>query len=184
MHRGQQRDFEAVSVPIQNNASGNDLPPTCNESVSAGRTTQLHAHAQKRLRIGVLLALMLSLGHSTLHAEAFSEYDLLLLDFTLKHTQLAQSVTAYRLDNTIVVSLAEAAAAFEFPIVVDGAGGTASGWFINKERRFELNINTAEVTTEGIRQTLSPGDAITHDDSIYVPLKTFSRWFPVDLSAH
>ncbi len=130
-----------------------------------------------------LLAASLSFPPPAIKAEEFSEYDLLLLDFTLERRHLAQSVTAYRLNNTIVVSLAEAAAALEFPIVVDGETGMAKGWTLNKERRFTLDIDKGTVTIEGKTQPLGPNDATLHEDAVYVPLDTFSRWFPVDLSA-
>ncbi len=128
-----------------------------------------------------LLALVLSFSTVNVYAEPFSEYDLLLLDFTLERERLAQSVTAYTVNNTIVVSLAEAAAALEFPIAVDATNGTAKGWFLNKERHFELNINAGTVTIEGKTTALTPGDAMVHEDAIYVPLEAFSRWFPATL---
>ncbi len=146
----------------------------------------LLSHRPKRLiahAFVALLALGLLLTQPAAQAEEFSEFDLLLLDFTLGRDTLAQSVTAYAYKNTIVVSLAEASAALEFPISVDANEGTAEGWFISKDRRFELDIGSATVTIEGEKQTLSPTDAIAYEYAIYVPLDTFSRWFPVDLSA-
>ncbi len=141
------------------------------------RPKRLIAHA-----IAGLLALSLSLTHATVQAEEFSEDNLLLLDFKLGRTILGQSVTAYSLNNTIVISLAEASAALEFPIEVDADNGTASGWFLSKDRKFELDINTRTVTIEGISQPLKPSDAISHEYAIYVPLKVFSHWFPADLT--
>lgn len=131
--------------------------------------------------VASLLALILSFSAVNAYAEPFSEYDLLLLDFTLERERLAQSVTAYTVNNTIVISLAEAAAALEFPISVDAANGTAKGWFLNKERDFELNIKAGTVTVEGKTTALTPGDAMVHEDAIYVPLEAFSRWFPATL---
>ena len=142
-------------------------------------------HRLKRLishAVTGLLALILSLAHPTAQAEAFNEYNLLLLDFTWQKQILAQSVTAYPFNDTIVISLAEAGTALEFPISVDAINGTANGWFIDEKRRFELDINANTVTIDGDIQPLEPNDAIVHEYSIYVPIETFSRWFPVDLS--
>lgn len=142
-------------------------------------------HRPKRLishATAALLALTLSLTHPTAQAEDFGEYDLLLLDFTWKKQILAQSVSAYTLNDTVVISLAEAAAALEFPISVDTDSGTASGWFLDEERHFELDINTETVTIDGKTIELEPEEAIVHEYSIYVPLETFSRWFPVNLT--
>jgi hypothetical protein len=130
-----------------------------------------------------LLALILSFAAPATLAEPFSEYDLLLLDLTLERERLAQSVTAYTVNGTIVISLTEAAVALEFPITVDPANGTAKGWFLSKERNFALDINAATVTVEGTTTPLTASDAMLHEEAIYVPLATFSRWFPVTLTA-
>ena len=112
---------------------------------------------------------------------SFNEDDLLLLDFLAERQILARSVTAYTLGNSAVVSLAEAGAALEFPILVDLPAGTARGTFIRPERRFELSIKDGFVEIEGTRSAISPKDAFVHKDGIFVTVEAFSRWFPVDL---
>ena len=133
--------------------------------------------------IAAVLALLLSAHYHPVQAQAFSEYDLLLLDVKLDRQSLAESVTAYQYNGSIVVSLAEAGAALEFPISVDAENGTANGWFISEERRFELSLDTATVVTDGNSINLSPFDAIVFDHGIYVTLDAFSSWFPVTLTA-
>ncbi len=128
--------------------------------------------------------LLLCLTPLSARAEVFNEYDLLLLDFTLERQRLAQVVTAYSHNDSIFVSLSEASAALEFSIVVDAASGRAHGWFLDKRRRFELDIKAATVTIEGNSQPLSPADAIVYEQAIYVPIDLFSRWFPVELTPH
>jgi hypothetical protein len=81
-----------------------------------------------------------------------------------------------------VVSLAEAGAALEFPILVNPQAGSASGWFIRPERTFKLDINEGFVEIEGKRLPLKPDEALVHNDAIFVTMETFSNWFPATLS--
>ncbi|MDP2787759.1 MAG: SPOR domain-containing protein [Pseudomonadota bacterium] len=120
--------------------------------------------------------------NSPAQAALLEEDNLLLLDFVLERQILASSVTAYALGDTAVVSLAEAGAAFEFPIIVDPVAGTANGSFIRPERTFVLNLNEKFVEIEGKRKKLLLNDAFTHKDAIFVTVEALSRWFPVDLS--
>jgi cell division septation protein DedD len=115
------------------------------------------------------------------HAADLKDDDLLLLDFVLERQRLATSVTAYAVGKSAVVSLAEAGAAFEFPIIVDPAAGTASGWLIRPERTFTLNIAEGLVEIEGKRQPFTRDEAFVHKDAIFVTVEALSRWFPVDL---
>lgn len=131
--------------------------------------------------IASLLTFSLSFPATTL-AEAFDENGLLLLDLTLDREILGQSVTAYTSRGIVYVSLAETAAALEFPIEVDANNNSAKGWFLSQERRFELNLKTKTVTIADETQTLSSTDALVHEQDIFVPLSAFSHWFPVDLA--
>lgn len=123
----------------------------------------------------ICLALVVSAQAATLN-----EDDLLLLDFVMERQRLASSVTGYAVGDTTVVSLAEAGAALEFPIVVDPAAGTASGSFIRPERSFSLDMNGGYVEIEGKRLPFSRDEVILHDESVFVSLEALSRWFPVD----
>ena len=131
--------------------------------------------------LGLVLLLSLT-GNIIAHADALNEDDLLLLDFNLERQRLASAVTAYSYGNTAVVSLAEAGAALEFPIIVNPQAGSASGWFIRPERTFKLDINEGFVEIEGKRLPLKPDEALVHNDAIFVTMETFSNWFPTTLS--
>lgn len=175
---------------------GNGLPFTYGDSVKDGRVASTRKICTSYLcvwkllnsplrhltrALGILLSLIVVMVGSSAQAQEFNEFDLLLLDFTLGRDVVGQSVTAYRYRESIVVSLAEAGAALEFPIAVDYENGTASGWFIEKERTFELNVNEGTVTVNGETVWIDSNEVAAHDFSIFVSLDVFSKWFPVDL---
>jgi hypothetical protein len=146
-------------------------------------STGLHLFSGHLKAFFMGLVLLLSLGSNiSLYASELKEDDLLLLDFTLERQQLASSITAYSYRNTAVVSLAEAGAALEFPILVNPQAGSASGWFIRPERTFKLDINEGFVEIDGKRLPLKPDEALVHNDAIFVTLENFSNWFPATLS--
>ena len=154
-------------------------------ATQAPTRTTLHTRQRARRSVRPLLAaLLIACCVTSLPAasQALDDDNLLLLDFNLERQRLASSVTAYSFGDTAVVSLAEAAAALEFPISVDPERGTASGWFIRPDRLFALNLDGRYVEIEGQRQPISGGEVLLYDNAIFVTLETFSRWFPVDLA--
>ncbi len=114
-------------------------------------------------------------------AADLQENDLLLLDVVMERQILASSATAYALGATAVVSLAEYCAALEFPISVDAASGTASGWFIRPERGFKLDLKGGVAEIAGKRTPFSQDEVFVHQGGVFVAIETLARWFPVDL---
>lgn len=116
------------------------------------------------------------------YAITVSEDDFLLLDFYLDRQRIAASVSAYRIEDTALISLSEAASALDFPIVSSPASGTANGWFLDPMRTFRLDVNQQFVEVEGKRLPLSEGEVVIDGDSLLVRIESFSRWFPVTLN--
>ena len=71
------------------------------------------------------------------------------------------------------------AALLEFPIAVDPAAGTASGWFLDEARTFRLDLAGPSVELAGRGQAVDPRALERHPDDIYVSLAELERWFPV-----
>ncbi len=69
----------------------------------------------------------------------------------------------------------------EFPINVDPDAGTASGWFLNEDRTFHLDLSGPSVTLSGRSRSVDPALLERHPDDIYVSLKELGRWFPIVL---
>jgi len=161
--------------------SGQFFQSTVNATMYRGR--QCHMGLSRFLRaLAVGSAVLIWLALSVpVQAATLEEDDLLLLDFVMERQRLATSVTGYTLGDTAVVSLAEAGAALEFPIIVDPVAGTASGSFIRPERTFTLNVEGSYVEIEGRRVPFSRDEVFVHQGAIFVTVAALSRWFPVDL---
>ena len=67
----------------------------------------------------------------------------------------------------------------EFPIEVDPDAGTASGWFLNDDRRFELDLRSGEVLADGQRFEIDADRVERHVDDIFVELSLLEAWFPI-----
>ncbi|PTD97354.1 hypothetical protein C8261_04945 [Pseudothauera lacus] len=115
------------------------------------------------------------------YAAPLDEDNLLLLDVMLERQRLASSITAYRHQGKVLVSLAELGGALEFPIDVNSATGLASGWFLSQDRRFELDLATRQVTINGQVRSFTADEVVASSDGIFVAMDTLARWFPTDL---
>jgi len=77
--------------------------------------------------------------------------------------------------------------ALSFAIQTNPGDGSAEGWFIKEENRFQLNLATQQAFISGQLYNLSQGDAEAHIDDIYVRAKLLEKWFgltiDIDLNA-
>ncbi|MDX9698317.1 MAG: hypothetical protein RBT55_01965 [Rhodocyclaceae bacterium] len=140
-----------------------------------------HRQAALRRWSGKLLAVLaLSVGFAA--QAALDENDLLLLDVHLGRLRLASSITAYQHEGRTLASLAELGGALEFPFDVDPVSGQASGWFLNPDRRFSLDLARREAVVDGQTHGFSATEVQGDEEGIFIDLETFARWFPVDLT--
>jgi len=77
------------------------------------------------------------------------------------------------------VPLGAVTALLEFPIDVDPLTGTASGWFLDEDRSFRLDLAGPTVELAGSGHTIDPSQVERHPDDIYVSLSELQRWFPL-----
>jgi hypothetical protein len=69
----------------------------------------------------------------------------------------------------------------EFPIEISDDSMSASGWFSNKDNKFEMNLRGSEVLIGGERSGVSQNDAVLFEDEIYINIKTLQEWFGLEL---
>jgi hypothetical protein len=110
------------------------------------------------------------------------ESELLLFDVRLGQSILVESMPAYPVKGGVLVPLSELCRALELAVEVDVVTGTASGFFVAENRRFQLDVGARRVTVEGRSSTFDPSRVELHQDDIYVDTVLFSAWFPADLT--
>lgn len=85
-------------------------------------------------------------------------------------------------NNTILFSLRDVIATFNFPIEYDETSGF-SGWYIRESQNFELIPSTRTANINGADYRLSP-DTIVQDDDVLVSLEDLESWFKLDIAAN
>lgn len=86
-----------------------------------------------------------------------------------------------RVENRgIVLSFRDFISAIEFPIEIDPAGTTASGWYIRENRTFNLDYSKREVRTEN-GTFIIPETVTSSGGDLYVPAETLAQWFGLKL---
>jgi len=110
-----------------------------------------------------------------------SDPELLVLRLMIgREMVLSNELLVYQRGARLSVALAEFVNLVEFPISVDPDKGTASGWFLFEDRKFELNVGQGVVEIEGRIMDLPPEPLIEIiDDEIFVDTRVLSDWFPV-----
>ncbi len=112
----------------------------------------------------------------------FDDENLLIVDMRWNNRVLAEDLFLYSNSEVTLVPLQGLFDALEFPILVDFLEGTASGWFISPERRFELSVNEKRLEL-GDRIILLEEDVRIVQDGfdLYAELSDVNEWLPVNL---
>lgn len=107
--------------------------------------------------------------------------DLLILTLKLSGVTLLDVLLAYEdLDTeTYYIPLTDFFEVLEFPIDVNLDQRTASGWFLDENRSFSLDLSKAQAVSAGQKFSLSSKDIELHKDGVYVSLQQLEQWFPV-----
>ena len=110
-----------------------------------------------------------------------SDEEMLLLEMKLGGEILADAMPGFLNGSSLLLPLRDVTEVLEFPIGVDPAAGTASGWFIKENKLFYINVRRGAVVVEGRQSTMEPGMVELHEDDIYVDIRMLSKWFPLDI---
>lgn len=94
---------------------------------------------------------------------------------------LSDSVISYENDpGEFHVPLADIVEILRFAIDIDQNKGTAEGWFVDPNNKFNLSLSEGKVSIKGGTRALQPGKVVLYPDGIYVTLKTLESWFPIE----
>jgi hypothetical protein len=107
--------------------------------------------------------------------------NLLIFELHLDSSTLADSMTVYEAGNDLLIPLGELTRLLTLGITVDPSARVASGFILNEERFFRLDLATRIVTLAGGSETFDPAQVRWLDDDIYVASRLLQRWLPLDL---
>jgi hypothetical protein len=110
-----------------------------------------------------------------------SELNFLLLEVRLDETVISSAIPAFDIGPHTLLPLGELMRLLSLAIQTQPASGTASGFILNEERSFSLNLNDARVTRAGITEDVDPGQVMIEQDDLYISLDLLEQWFPLEL---
>jgi hypothetical protein len=133
-------------------------------------------------RLGwLLLAAVLCCPSPNSSAQSSVEDQDLILEARLHNVVLSDGIPAIQRSGMFFVPLRELTQALEFPIDVFPDSGRASGWFLNEERTFQLDVTNRSARVSGREVLCDPDRLRVEFDDIYVEISMFGVWFPVQL---
>ena len=139
----------------------------------------------------IALALTLPLGSALLatppacaqsfRAQPKDAPNLVLLEVRLDQHLLSESLTAYQFGNDVFLPLGELSKLLTIAIRTQPVEGRASGYVLDEQRGFSLDVIGREVTVNDKREVLDRSLVKLQADDIYVASRLLSRWLPVAL---
>lgn len=112
----------------------------------------------------------------------FDDENLLIVDMRWNNRVLTEDLFIYSNSEITLVPLQALFDAIEFPIIVDFVEGTASGWYISPNRKFELSIKDKMLEIDDSVKELTANDKLVEDGfDLYVDLKLINQWLPITL---
>jgi len=109
------------------------------------------------------------------------EEQALVVSLRLNSVTIGDNLIVYQDGKRLLVPLGGVLRALELAITADPESGKASGFFINEDRRFELDLATATVRFDGRSFALAPGSAERQLIDIYVDSTLLAEWFSIRL---
>lgn len=105
---------------------------------------------------------------------------LLIFELRLDHSILADSLTVYEVGKDLLIPLGELTRLLTLGITINPNARVATGYILNEERIFRLDLATRMVTLSSGCETFDPSQARWLDDDIYVASQLLQKWFPLD----
>ncbi|OEY65263.1 carboxypeptidase-like regulatory domain-containing protein [Marinobacter sp. X15-166B] len=128
----------------------------------------------------LVLVLALSAGPRLLLAHT-AEPELLLLEVRLDQSVLSGAIPAYDTGAHTLLPLGELARLLTLAIQTRPEEGTASGFVLQEEQGFSLNLSEARVTRAGVTEAFDPAEVLAEPDDLYVARALLERWLPLEL---
>ena len=103
----------------------------------------------------------------------------LILNLTINRTSIGDNFIVYQDKKRLLVPLGGVMSALEVAITTDPDTGTASGFFINDNRRFTLDLATGMANVDGRKFVLQPGSVERQLTDIYIDAALLADWFSI-----
>jgi hypothetical protein len=114
-----------------------------------------------------------------MHLVERPESQAIVVNLVIDGTSIGENMIVYRDRDRLMVPLNGVMTALELQIAADPERGTASGYFINESRRFDLDLATGKAHFAGRELTLTPGQAERQLTDIYVDGALLTTWFGI-----
>lgn len=133
------------------------------------------------LAVGLLLAQPLS-AQSPIAVEPphAGESDVL-LEVLVDRQRVSDAIVAYQSGDHLLLPLGELAGLLTLAITTQPDQGTASGFILDEERSFSLDVARSTVVLGGTSEAIDPRQVQVRPDDIYVSSGLLTRWLPIDL---
>ena len=102
----------------------------------------------------------------------------LILEVLVADLRFVDSFIAIKQGTGVEVSLPGISNLIGFAIAADETG-RASGWFIQEENTFELDLEAGTLFIRGEPRTIPPGAAVLREGELYVHSSVFESWFGI-----
>ena len=104
----------------------------------------------------------------------------LLLEVRLEQHLLSDGISAFEHKGDVLLPLGEVARLLTIAIRANPSEGQASGYILEEQRGFRLDLNEQVVVRNGERQPYNPALVRRRADDIYVAASLLARWLPAD----
>lgn len=111
----------------------------------------------------------------------FSDEDVVILSVKLKKYFLTDSLVAYLNKEEVYIPLSDFFEIISFPITISKDNKTASGFFLNKERKFNLDIENKKIISDNKKYEILENEIKEIDGILYAKHTSLSKWFPLDI---
>ncbi|MEN3291633.1 MAG: hypothetical protein V7642_886 [Burkholderiales bacterium] len=142
-----------------------------------------HITARWKIWLFLMLSMIgpLADGQTSHGRDQKSEANLLLLEVRLDQHVVSDALTAYEYSGNTLLPLGELARLLTLAIKTQPEQGIASGFVLQDERRFGLNLAEATVTLTDKTEAVDLELIKVEPDDIYVAAQLLARWLPLDL---
>jgi hypothetical protein len=123
-----------------------------------------------------------SQSNTAFEEEIFSDENLLILDIKLRKKPLNTAFEAYQHEGGFFIPLGALSQAVQFAIEVDGDTGLASGWFINENNLFVLDLSRQELVIKGEKKSLNINKVYPYFGDIFVDTSLIEEWFGISVA--